>query len=409
MPENCSSSARSTRSTGSAPRPGRRLLAAALALPIAVAGLAVASPASAAPSAPAAPAVVPSGPTASVTLGDSYISGEAGRWKGNAAGTGGGRNGTDRAWTGSSYDPSRVYGATAASGCDRSDVAEVLSASTGAQNEIDLACSGAVSANVFRAANGGQSLKGEAPQADQLATVARQNNVKLITLSIGGNDLGFSDVISTCVQDYLIWYSYCHDSAQSGIDAKMPAAMAGVGKAIDEIRAVMAGAGYAQSDYRLVLQSYPSPIPRGAEMRYPESGWTRSNTGGCPFWDGDADWARDSMVPQISQALAGVATAKGAQFLDLSDMLQGREVCSTATRQPTASSGPSATTSEWARFLDGGLNSTQGVLQESMHPNYYGQQAVGRCLTLLWARPSGDYACRNTAGQDASGMYLTAR
>ncbi|MFJ9607505.1 GDSL-type esterase/lipase family protein [Kitasatospora sp. NPDC101176] len=402
MPENGSSITRST------PRLARRLLTAALALPLAAGGLMAGGLAAAAP-ARAATSAVPSGPTASVTLGDSYISGEAGRWKGNAAGTSGSRNGTDRAWNGSSADASRIYGATASSGCDRSDVAEVLSASTGAQNEINLACSGAVAANVYRAANGGQSYKGEAPQADQLATVARQNNVKLITLSIGGNDLGFADIISNCVQDYLIWYSYCHDSAQSSIDSKLPTAMAGVGKAIDEIRAVMTGAGYAPGDYRLVLQSYPSPIPRSSEMRYPESGWTRSNTGGCPFWDGDADWARDSMVPQISTALAGVASAKGAQFLDLSDMLQGREVCSTATRQPTSASGPSATTSEWARFLDGGLNSTQGALQESMHPNYYGQQALGRCLTLLWGRTSGDYSCRNTAGQDASGMYLAAR
>ncbi|WP_371521306.1 GDSL-type esterase/lipase family protein [Kitasatospora sp. NBC_01300] len=405
MPENSSSITRS------APRLRRRLLTAALALPLAAGGLmagGLATAASAA-AAPSVPLAAPGGPTASVTLGDSYISGEAGRWMGNAAGTSGSRAGTDRAWNGSSADASRIYGPTAASGCDRSDVAEVLSASTGAQNEINLACSGAVTANIFRAANGGQTLKGEAPQADQLATVARQNNVKLITLSIGGNDLGFGGIISNCVQDYLIWYSYCHDSAQSSIDSKMPTAMAGVGKAIDEIRAVMAGAGYAQGDYRLVLQSYPSPIPRSAEMRYPESGWTRSNTGGCPFWDGDADWARDSMVPQISKSLAGVASSKGAQFLDLSDMLQGREVCSTATRQPTATAGPSATTSEWARFLDGGLNSTQGVLQESMHPNYYGQQALGRCLTLLWGQSSGDYACRNTAGQDASGMYLAAR
>ncbi|MER8101226.1 GDSL-type esterase/lipase family protein [Kitasatospora sp. NPDC094016] len=405
MPENSSSITRS------APRLRRRLLTAALALPLAAGGLmagGLATAASAA-AAPSVPLAAPAGPTASVTLGDSYISGEAGRWMGNAAGTSGSRAGTDRAWNGSSADASRIYGPTAASGCDRSDVAEVLSASTGAQNEINLACSGAVTANIFRAASGGQALKGEAPQADQLATVARQNNVKLITLSIGGNDLGFGGIISNCVQDYLIWYSYCHDSAQSSIDSKMPTAMAGVGKAIDEIRAVMAGAGYAQGDYRLVLQSYPSPIPRSAEMRYPESGWTRSNTGGCPFWDGDADWARDSMVPQISKSLAGVAASKGAQFLDLSDMLQGREVCSTATRQPTATAGPSATTSEWARFLDGGLNSTQGVLQESMHPNYYGQQALGRCLTLLWGQSSGDYACRNTAGQDASGMYLAAR
>ncbi|MEV7026973.1 GDSL-type esterase/lipase family protein [Kitasatospora sp. NPDC093558] len=393
MPENGSSNTRCT------PRLARRLLSAALALPLVIGGsVAAAAPASAAPV----------GPTASVTLGDSYISGEAGRWMGNSADGSGSRTGTDRAWNGSSYDASTVYGATAANGCDRSDVAEVTGASSVAAKQINLACSGAVTSNVFRASNGGQSLKGEAPQADQLATVAAQNNVKLITLSIGGNDLGFSDVISTCVKDYLFWYSYCHGSQQSAIDSKMPAAMAGVGKSIDEIRAVMSNAGYGQGDYRLVLQSYPSPIPRGSEMRYPESGWTRSNTGGCPFWDGDADWARDSMVPQISKALAQVASAKGVQFLDLSDMLQGREVCSTATQQPTTGAAPSATTSEWARFLDGGLNTTQGALQESMHPNYYGQQALGSCLTQLFARSSGNYACRNTAGQDSGGMYLAA-
>lgn len=397
MPENGS------RNTHTTPRLARRLLTAAFALPLAIGGgVAVAAPAS------AASAAAPSGPTASVTLGDSYISGEAGRWMGNSADGSGDRSGTDRAWNGSSYDPSAVYGATAANGCDRSDVAEVTGASSVAAKQINLACSGAVTNNVFRASNGGQSLKGEAPQADQLAAVAAQNNVKLITLSIGGNDLGFSGVISSCVQDYLVWYSYCHGSQQSAIDSKMPTAMAGVGKAIDEIRAVMSNAGYGQGTYRLVLQSYPSPIPRSSEMRYPESGWTRSNTGGCPFWDGDADWARDSMVPQVSRALAQVAAAKGVQFLDLSDMLQGREVCSTATQQPTTDAAPSAATSEWARFLDGGLNTTQGALQESMHPNYYGQQALGSCLTQLFARSSGNYACRNTAGQDASGMYLAA-
>ncbi|MFJ9948773.1 GDSL-type esterase/lipase family protein [Kitasatospora sp. NPDC091207] len=398
MPENRSSITRRTTSLT------RRLLVAALALPLGAAGLitGAAVPASAATAAPG-------GPTASVTLGDSYISGEAGRWKGNAVVTSGSRAGTDRAWTGSAYDPSRIYGATYTSGCDRSDVAEVRSAPSVAQNQINLACSGAVAANVFRAANGGQSFKGEAPQADQLATVAGQYNVKLITLSIGGNDLGFGDVISTCVQDYLVWYSYCHDDQQSAIDSRMPGAMAGVGKALDEIRAVMSGAGYATGDYRVVLQSYPSPIPRAAEMRYPESGWSRSDTGGCPFWNGDADWARDSLVPQISRALAGVAAAKGAQFLDLADMMQGREVCSKATRQASSTSAPSAVTSEWARFVDGGLNSSQGALQESMHPNYYGQQALGQCLTLLYARPSGNFGCRNTAGKDASGMYLTAR
>lgn len=339
-------------------------------------------------------------------MGDSYISGEAGRWKGNSDTASGSRDGTDRAWTGgSSYDPTTVYGSTYASGCDRSDSAEINSLA----GAVNIACSGATTANVFRAANGGQSFKGEAPQADQLASIAANNTVKLITLSIGGNDLGFSDVIATCVKDYLIWYSYCHTSQQSAIDSKMSAAMAGVGKSIDEIRAVMTADGYAPGDYRIVLQSYPSPIPRSTEMRYPESGWSRASTGGCPFWNGDADWARDSMVPQISNALAGVAATKGVQFMDLRDMLQGREVCAKTSSLATPGTAPSATTSEWARFVDAGLSSSQGTVQESMHPNYYGELALGSCLTQLNAHPTGNYYCRNTAGRDSQGMYLTTK
>ncbi|CAM5649881.1 hypothetical protein [Streptomyces narbonensis] len=66
----------------------------------------------------------------------------------------------------------------------------------------------------------------------------------------------------------------------------------------------------------------------------------------------------------------------------------------------------SATTSEWARWIDS--QSTQGLVQESMHLNAYGQQALGRCLALVHARPTGNHSCRNTAGSGASGMYLTA-
>ncbi|MFI8826151.1 GDSL-type esterase/lipase family protein [Streptomyces sp. NPDC053431] len=347
-----------------------------------------------------------SGPTAVVSMGDSYISGEAGRWQGNSLTTSGSRNGTDRAWTGSGYDPSRVYGTTAANGCHRSDSAEVRSAGAIASQLINLACSGATTANVFRAANGGVSYKGEAPQADQLATVAATNDVKLIALSIGGNDLGFADIITTCATDYIVWYSYCHDDQQAEVDAKIDGVMANVGKAIDEIRTVMTGAGYAASDYRIVLQSYPSPIPRAAENRYVESGWSRTNTGGCPFWNLDSDWARDSLVPQIANRLKAVATSKGAQFMDLRDMLQGREVCAKASKQVTSTVPASAATSEWARWID--QNQTQGPLQENMHPNFYGQAALGRCLALVNAQPTGNFSCRNTAGAGASGMYLTA-
>ncbi|WP_308295818.1 GDSL-type esterase/lipase family protein [Streptomyces sp. ISL-96] len=385
------------------PRPTRRLLAAALSLPLAFTALLTTGASSSA----AGPA---SGPTAIVSMGDSYISGEAGRWRGNSLTDSGSRYGSDRAWTGSGYDPSLVYGPTAANGCHRSDSAEVRSATGTTQALINIACSGATTQNVFRASSGGTSFKGEAPQADQLAGIAAANNVKVIALSVGGNDLGFANIITACATDYLVWYSYCHDDQQAVVDAKIDTVMRDVGKSVDEIRAVMSAAGYAASDYRIVLQSYPSPIPRAAENRYTESGWSRVNTGGCPFWNKDSDWARDSLVPQIADRLKGVAAAKGTQFLDLRDMLQGREVCAKQSRLVNATQPPSATSSEWARWIDS--DSTQGPVQESMHPNYYGQLGQGRCLSLIYAVPaaggSSGYTCRNTAGADASGIYLTA-
>ncbi|MHC0429366.1 GDSL-type esterase/lipase family protein [Streptomyces sp. O3] len=346
------------------------------------------------------------GTEAIVSMGDSYISGEAGRWKGNSLTDSGSRDGTDRAWTGSTYDPSLVYGTTAENGCHRSDSAEVHSAAGTAPARVNIACSGATTRNVFRSVNGGEAYKGEAPQADQLASIAAAYDVKVIALSIGGNDLGFASIIEKCAKDYLIWWSYCHDDQQAVVDTKIDTVMADVGESLDEIRAVMSGAGYDASDYRVVLQSYPSPIPRGDENRYPESGWSRASTGGCPFWDKDSDWARDSLVPQLADRLREVAAAKGAQFLDLRDMLQGREVCATASRLVSADQPPSAATSEWARWIDG--NETQGPVQEFMHPNYYGQLGQGRCLSLIYAEPTGDHGCRNTAGSGASGMYLTA-
>ncbi|MFB7052009.1 GDSL-type esterase/lipase family protein [Streptomyces vinaceus] len=378
----------------------RRLAGAGMVLPLAVSALVAGS----AGTAVAGPGT---GPTAVVSMGDSYISGEAGRWKGNSLTNSGNRTGTDRAWvSGSTYDPAKVYGSTAG-GCHRSDSAEVKSAGAIADVAVNLACSGAISENVFRASNGGVAFKGEAPQADQLAAVARANNVKVIALSIGGNDLGFADIIKDCALDFVLWGSYCYDDQQSGVDEKMDGVMANVGKSVDEIRAVMRTAGYTDSSYRIVLQSYPSPIPRGAENRYTQSDWSRLNTGGCPFWNRDSDWARDSLVPQIAGRLKAVAAAKGVQFLDLRDMMQGREVCAKASKQVSGAAPASAKTSEWARWIDS--SETQGLVQESMHPNYFGQLAVGRCLNLAVAQPANSASsCKNTAGADHTGMFLTS-
>src|SRR5215212_4171234 len=79
--------------------------------------------------APAANAGPTSSTTAIVALGDSFSSGEAGRWNGNSLNIFGTRDGTDRAARCTlgifcSYDAHRVYGSSYDNGCQRADLGE---------------------------------------------------------------------------------------------------------------------------------------------------------------------------------------------------------------------------------------------------------------------------------------------
>src|ERR1700704_5831834 len=99
-------------------------------------------------------------PTAIVALGDSFISGEGGRWLGNGSEPFGTRSGTDRAAFDCDelgfcdYDPERIYGPSDANECPRSDVAPIRSAPIAVDEHVNLACSGARSRNLWPASIG---------------------------------------------------------------------------------------------------------------------------------------------------------------------------------------------------------------------------------------------------------------
>jgi hypothetical protein len=385
------------------PLSGTLKLRGALVLAIAAALLAVMmTPAKATHASPG------STTTAIVSLGDSFISGEAGRWQGNSLDITGTRDGTDRAasclWIFCSYDAHRVYGSSYDNGCDRSDVSTINSAAISVNKKINLACSGATDANIWRASQGGQSFKGEAPQADQLLTVAQNYNVKLVVLTISANDFGFSDRVINCTLDWIAGTGPCNSAEQAAMNSLQPAAQAGLAKAIDEIRAVMAQAGYSTSQYRLVLSGYTSPVPVASQVRY--QGSDRWWDGGCPFYDADFNWAKTGATPFIVNSMKTVAAQKGVQFLDVQEALDGHELCN--IHDQLVSSSPNPVTAEWVRWINTGI--TEGDAQESAHPNAYGQKAIGKCLQLIYgkASTSGNWSCYNTPGQSYTAMYLNA-
>lgn len=347
-----------------------------------------------------------SGPTAIVSMGDSFISGEAGRWNGNSLNIFGTRDGTDRAarctWIFCSYDATRVYGSTH-TGCDRSDVATIKSAAISVSEKINIACSGAQTKNIWRASQGGEAFKGEAPQADQLLTIAQQKDVKMVVLTIMANDVGFADRVINCTVAWILGLGECSGSEQAAINSALPGAQNGLRKAIDEIRAVMSQAGYAPSQWKLVVAGYSSPVPATADVRY--SGADKLNKGGCPFYDNDFNWAKNVATPSIVDGMKSVAAEKGVQFLDVRDALNGHEVCHRSASL-VGSGGPNSVVHEWVRWVNSGC--CQGDAQESVHPNAFGQRALGKCVSLMYAKTSGNWTCRNTPGQNYNAMTLTS-
>jgi hypothetical protein len=94
--------------------------------------------------------------------------------------------------------------------------------------------------------------------------------------------------------------------------------------------------------------------------------------------------------------------AAGAEFLDLRHALDGHQLCDRRS-QRAGSAGPSPQASEWVRRLA----FVQGSSRESLHPNAYGQRAIGACLGLLYAAPRGDYACHDEPGHSyVAGMAI---
>jgi lysophospholipase L1-like esterase len=355
-------------------------------------------------------AIADSRPTAIVSLGDSFISGEGGRWLGNGSELGGTRSGTDRAayacssW-GCAYDPARVYGSSEENGCHRSDVAPIESAPVAIEVQVNLACSGARLVNVWPASRGGEAHFGEPPQADRLAAVARRAEVRMVVVTAGANDVGFGDLVAGCALDWARSDeeepTLCRDEAGTELRAALPRAERDLTRALRGVREKLAAAGQRPAEYRLVAMGYASPFPPGRLFRYPESGWSRLREGGCPVWDADADWAAGEAVDALAATMREAAARAGAEFLDLRHALDGHQLCDRRAAL-VGLSGPSPLSAEWVRRL----SFLQGSARESLHPNAYGQRAIGACLGLLYAASRGDYACRDTPGRFLDGMRV---
>jgi hypothetical protein len=346
-------------------------------------------------------ALVPASARAQVVaLGDSAISGEAGRWAGNT-------NGSYTRVLAGAYNDSIA-------GCHRSTSAEVYIGVTA----LNLACSGAqttthTSDGNFKPGldfyNDGAGHKG---QALMLQEYAASHPVNTVVVLIGANNYGFADIVETCVLDWLTspswWKNYCQDD--SNITAMFTAS--NIAKVTAAVKTGFANVRAAAPNATIIAQLYSSPIPKSTGFRYGETGYTRQSTGGCGVWNKDANWANDTVVTTLNNTIKNaVAGMPNVKLLDTSAALNGRRLCENTVGLleergiATWQSPGAADNTEWVSQI----RTTSTIfgpyqLQEDGHPNYWGQLALRNCLRQAYnngAPRSG--TCTHGTGLNANG------
>jgi len=216
----------------------------------------------------------------------------------------------------------------------------LVAAGTGAASFNDVSCRGATTANMTHA----QSVPlGTNPPEDS----ALSASTTLVTLQIGGNDIGFISIIEHCATLSLTdpFGSPCKDHYTSGGTDQLRAAIsAAAPKVAADLRGIHADAPNA----RVLLVGYPVILPNSG--------------GGCwplvPIAYGDVPYLR-GVEKALNSMLAAEAAANNATFVDTYTASIGHDACQ-------------APGTKWVE----GLIPTS--LAAPFHPNRLGEQEMAQ-------------------------------
>jgi hypothetical protein len=376
------------------------------------------------------------GPPWIVTLGDSSISGEAGRWAGNtnAKFTELNEYTVIDALGSTAYDDNNGHTKELIPGCHRSQSAEVYIG-----NKVEgenLACSGAETSSLivgsqFKPGLDFYNSGGDEGQALMLQKFAERNNVTLVPIAIGGNNFNFSEVMTYCVA-FFIAQSGGSCSKELFVTKNFTALnieeqTTKIKVAILNVAEAMEKAHYKTSQYTILVQNYASLLPNGLEIRYKNQTLAeRQEIGGCGLYNEDATKGNELLTVINKAVLTAANEAKlpNLNTLDVSSAFNGRRLCEKGVgllQEEGLYSWKEAgavNKTEWVNMIRlppaekiPPLASPPYELQEDFHANYWGQLALRDCLTKAYngGKPTGG-ACRiEEDGLNASGepkMFL---
>lgn len=238
-------------------------------------------------------------------------------------------------------------------GCLRSDhnYPSLVARALGVGAFDDVSCSSAETKDM----TGAQSvpLGTNAPQFDAL-----NPGVKLVTVGIGGNDVGLVGAALTCAELGLTapTGTACRShfaSASGDTNAARIAATA------PKIAAVLQGIHARAPHARVVLVGYPDVLPRSGNGCYPL----------VPLSPDDVRYF-DGLIVQTNAMLAAQAATNGADFADTYDDSIGHDVC----------------TLPGTKWFEGLVPTAVAF---PLHPNALGMQSMARSvLRTLAGQPS---------------------
>jgi lysophospholipase L1-like esterase len=165
------------------------------------------------------------------------------------------------------------------------------------------------------------------------ALAALRPRPRVVTIAIGGNDVGFANVIGACFTPAVADCTGIVAAAEAGVLTVLP------GRLADTYRAVEAAAPQAQ----LVVVGYPRLFPAH-----------QSDVTGCDWLKDDERQALNEAADLLNGVIEVEAWLAGARYVDVSRTLKGHELC---------------TSDPWLVPLP---------LDGAAHPNAEGQQAIAR-------------------------------
>jgi lysophospholipase L1-like esterase len=225
-------------------------------------------------------------------------------------------------------------------GCLRSthDYGADAAAALGVTRFINATCTGATTTDMTQ------------PQSVQLGTNPPQFSFlaaddSVVTLTIGGDNIGFLGILETCAQLSLtdLFGNPCQRHYTAGGTDQLVAA---INATAPKVAAVLQGIHARAPDARVLLVGYPDILP--------------TTGGGCwpmvPFAFGDVPYLRGIEL-DTNQMLASTAAANGATFVDTYTATIGHDACQAA-----------------------GVKDVEGLIPTSpaypFHPNQSGQQVM---------------------------------